>query len=90
MPGKNIVLNITFMDIEYWDIDTDYYGDDYYDTLVEDYYQIGFEGLICHDFLVVADGASMKSPLIDVYCGSERNISLPIEIRSSKNNLWIG
>ena len=89
MPGNIIVLNILSMDVEYYDFVNyaDFYDYDYDQYIDQDYN--GFEGLICKDYLEVRDGASEESPIIDVYCGSDQFVSLPIEVRSSQNNLWI-
>ena len=81
--GTNIAMTILSMDIEH--ADPDYYGyDDYIDS---DYHQFG--GLTCWDYLEVRDGASEQSPLINGYCGNSDLLSLPIEIRSSQDTLWI-
>ena len=89
-PGNNIVLNILSMDIEFGDFESnpDYYYYDY-DQYIDWGRKgaTGFEGNICWDYLEVRDGASEQSPLLGVYCGHD--ISLPIEIRSSQNNLWM-
>ena len=88
-PGSTIFLNISSMSIESGDIETypDYYDYDY------DYYiaggMNGYEGLLCWDYLEVRDGATEESSLIDVYCGWDQVVSIPIEIQSSQNNLWI-
>ena len=81
--GTKIAMTILSMDIEFGD--PDYYQyDNYIDS---DYHQFG--GLTCWDHLEVRDGASEQSPLIDGYCGRSEHLSLPIEIISTQNKLWI-
>ena len=94
--GNVIVLKFLSMDIE-WNMV--YYHDDYSDdtdglgwTWVEfglDYeYQYG--NLTCpYDYLEIRDGSSKQSPLIDKYCGDQTFISLPMEIQTTQNNVWM-
>ena len=85
--GTYIHIFITNMDIKY--ADPEYYDyDDYTDNDYYDYHQYG--GLICNaDYLEIRDGASEQSQLIDGYCGDETVLSLPIDIQTTQNNVWM-
>ena len=83
-PGSVIKLIILSMDIEYSDFDYDYYSDNEY----YDYHQYG--GVTCmSDYLEIRDGTSEQSPLIDGYCGDSTTLSLPIQIQTTQNNVWM-
>ena len=70
------------MDIEYESNDY-YYDNEYYD-----YHQFG--GVTCmYDYLEIRDGTSDQSPLIDAYCGNNAVVSLPIQMQSTGNNIWM-
>ena len=92
--GNRIILNIVSMDIEFDTYYKDYYGffdyDYFYHTIYEDYQHHQYGGLTCNDdYLEIRDGASEKSPLIDGYCGSSANLSFPILIEPTQNNVWM-
>ena len=81
--GTVILLNILSMDIDY---ESGYYDD--YSSDDYDYHQYG--GVTCmYDYLEIRDGASEQSPLIDGYCGDETVLSLPIDIQTTQNNVWM-
>ena len=83
--GTVIHLNILTMDIKY----SDYGYDHYYDYKDDyDYHQYG--GVTCMtDYLEIRDGTSEQSPLIDGYCGDETDLSLPIRVQATQNNVWM-
>ena len=80
--GIGINITVVDMDIEY---ESENY-DDYYDS--NDYHQYG--GVTCkYDYLEIRDGTSEQSPLIGAYCGDSTVVSLPIQMQSTGNNVWI-
>ena len=83
MPnGTRINIRVVDMDIEY-ESDHYYYDNDYYD-----YHQYG--GVTCmYDYLEIRDGTSEQSPLIEAYCGDSTVLSLPIQMQSTGNNVWM-
>ena len=84
-PGTYITVTILSMDIEYMS--------EYYETFANyDYHQYG--GVTCatqrgQSYLEIRDGATESSPLIDGYCGDSSVTSLPIQIQSTQNNVWM-
>ena len=76
------------MDIEYLSNDDYNYYDYYYDNDFVYYHQYG--GVTCmYDFLEIRDGTSEQSPLIGAYCGDDTVVSLPIQMKSTGNNIWM-
>ena len=47
-----------------------------------------YNGILCSSgYIEVRDGPSLKSPIINGYCGDSTHLSLPIQIQSSQNNV---
>ena len=77
--GTRINIRVVDLDIEY-----ESYNYDYYD----DYHQFG--GVTCmYDYLEIRDGTSEQSPLIDGFCGDSTVVSLPIQMQSTGNHVWM-
>ena len=75
-------MDIEDTDPTYYDYD-EYYGNEYYDY----YFYGGFMCMI--DYLEIRDGASENSTLIDRYCGGGANLTLPIQIQTTQENVWM-
>ena len=79
-PGTQIQLIVQSMDIEYHSVHNDDYG----------FYHQNNGGVTCmFDYLEIYDGPSEQSPLIDEYCGDARVIYVPLNIRTTQNNVWM-